>query len=134
MWVLAHMRPDIVSFPPPQDKDSLIGHDGTLTEEEVAHLQGLGYVVSHWKSFSGAKLVQAYFEGIAKGLIEMESKTFKSMDTIRKQLSKMEAGDSDLKAPGKTDKPDAIKLLSSIGGSGKIEPYRGPGRPPKKVG
>lgn len=124
------MREDIQSFPPPHDAGALLGHDGTLTPEEVIHLQSLGYVVAHYKSFSGSKLVQAYFEGLAKGLIGLEAQTFKSMDTIRKQLSKLEAGDSDLKAPDRTERVDIISALRNKNVIESEPAARRRGRPP----
>lgn len=127
------MRDDVANFPPPLEDGQVLGHDGALTPEEVGHLEGLGYVVAHYKSFSGQKLVQAYFEGLAKGLIELDPKTFKSMDAIRKQLSKMAAGESEFKAKDKIGKPDVVSLLRNKGATEDVveTPTRRRGRPPK---
>lgn len=125
------MREDIQHFPPPHDSASVLGHDGALTQEETEHLQKLGYVVAHWKAFSGTKLVQAYFEGLAKGLIELDPKVFKSMDTIRKQISKLDAGESQLKAEDRSEKVDVVALLKSKGATPEDdETKRRRGRPP----
>lgn len=127
-----NLREEIKNFPPPEGEDALLGHDGRLNAEEVKYLQDLGYTVAHYKSFSGAKFVQSYFEGIAKGLIELDPQVFKSVDTIRKQFSKTETGESDLKAKSKVEKVDAIKLLSNLP---TLVPEEGKkrGRPPKKL-
>lgn len=126
------MREDIANFPAPLEPGQLLGHDGTLSPEEVARLEALGYVVAHYKSFTGNKLIQAYFEGLAKGLIELDSKTFKSMDTIRKQMTKMTTGEGDLMAVERMEKPDAVKLLAGLGSERAIlEPAKRRGRPPK---
>lgn len=126
------MRIDIDQFPSPHEVGQLLGHDGTLSPEEVARLESLGYVVAHYKAFTGQKLIQAYFEGLAKGLIEFDQKTFKSMDTIRKQMSKMNKGEGDLMAVDKIEKPDVMKLLAGLGSESAIlEPAKRRGRPPK---
>jgi hypothetical protein len=125
------VRDDILHFPPPNEDAQVLGHDGTLTTEEVEHLQSLGYHVKHYKAYSGSTLVQAYFEGLAKGLIAMDAQVYKSMDAIRKQLSKMDNSESTLKAEGKGGKPDVLTLLK--GGVDMSEPIkRGPGRPPNR--
>lgn len=124
------MRPDIEFFPPPREAGQLLGHDGTLTSEEVQHLESLGYVVAHYKAFTGSQLVQAYFEGLAKGLIELDGKTFRSMDTIRKQLAKMTSAEGDFKAKDRSGKPDIVTLLRSGMGETVEEPQkRRRGRP-----
>lgn len=125
------MRDDIAKFPPPVDSGQLIGHDGGLAPEEVKHLAGLGYVVAHWKSFSGQKLVQAYFEGLAKGLIELDPKTFKAIDTMRKQLSKVDAGESDLKATDRGGRPDILGVLRGGFEFENQSQEKRRGRPPK---
>lgn len=125
-----NIRADILNFPPATDVGTILGHDGSLNGEEVAHLQRLGFVVAHYKSFTGQKLMQAYFEGIAKGLIEPDTKTFKAMDSIRKQIGKMEVGDSDLKDTGKVEKPDVVALIKARGAAVPVPVARRRGRPP----
>lgn len=128
------MRDDIFRFPAPLEQGTMLGHDGTLAPEEVEHLENLGYVVAHYKSFSGQRLIQAYFEGLAKGLIEMDVKTFKSMDTIRKQMSKMEKGQDDLKAKDTSSKVDVVQLLKGgVKPDVGATPTRRRGRPPGKA-
>lgn len=124
------MRPDILQFPPPHEESSILGHDGSLTPEEVGHLQDLGYVVAHYKSFSGITLVQAYFEGVAKGLIALDVATMKSMDTIRKQLAKLDKGESALKSEDRGGRVDVLSLLENHH-SDEPEKRKRRGRPPK---
>lgn len=125
------LRSDIAEFPPPIEKAQVLGHDGTLTSEEVKHLETMGYVVAHYKAFTGQKLIQAYFEGLAKGLIEMEPQTFRAIDTIRKQMAKLEKGEDDLKDTGKVAKVDVVTLLRTKGADHVgSEPVRRRGRPP----
>jgi hypothetical protein len=101
------MRTDIKNFPPPDEANAILGHDGSLAEDEVAHLQRLGYHVAHWKSFSGNRLVQAYFEGVAKGLIELDDTQFRTVESMRK------LGGADLSAKPKEEVSDVMSVLSA---------------------
>jgi hypothetical protein len=124
------MRDDIRHFPPPQEEGVILGHDGTLTEEEVKHLQELGYSISHYKSYTGYKLIQAYFEGLAKGLIGLDPGVYKSMDALRKQFMKLDESSSEMKT-GKSAKVDVVTLLTG-GVSFDQNPAKRRGRPPGK--
>lgn len=101
------MRKDIQNFPSPDEPNSVLGHDGSLTEEEVVHLQKLGFQVAHWKSFSGSRLVQAYFEGLAKGLIELDDAQFRTMEAMRK------LGGTDLVQKERGEASDVMSVLSA---------------------
>lgn len=101
------MRPDIAEFPAADEPNSVLGHDGTLTDEEVKHLTSLGYFVAHWKSFSGNRLVQAYFEGLAKGLIPFDDGQIKAMEAIRK------LGTQDLIQKDKGEVSDIMSILQA---------------------
>lgn len=101
------MRSDIKNFPPPDEPNSILGHDGSLAEDEVIHLQSLGYQVAHWKSFSGNRLVQAYFEGVAKSLIELDENQFRTMEAMRK------LGGSDLVQKEKGEVSDVMSILAA---------------------
>lgn len=101
------MRLDIAEFPAADEPNSVLGHDGTLTDEEVKHLTNRGYFVAHWKSFSGARLVQAYFEGLAKGLIPLDDAQFKTMEAIRKM------GTQDLIQKDKGEVSDIMSILQA---------------------
>lgn len=101
------MRRDIENFPPPDEANAILGHDGSLSTEEVAHLQSLGYQVAHWKSFSGSRLTQAYFEGLAKGLIELDDAQFRTMEAMRK------LGGADLVQKPKGEASDVMSVLSA---------------------
>lgn len=101
------MRQDIKNFPPPEEPGCLLGQDGRLTEEEVTHLQKLGYTVSNWKALSGQRLVQGYLEGSAKGLIEFDENQMRIIETMRKM------GAADLIQKDKVEASDVMSILSS---------------------
>lgn len=107
------MRRDIATFPPPDEPNSVVGHDGSLSAEEITHLQGLGWYVAHWKSFSGIRLVQSYGEGVAKGLIAYNDEEFRAVEAIRKQMSKLDADGSDLKQKTREEVSDVMAVLQA---------------------
>lgn len=128
------LRPDIANFPKAQMPGTALGHDGTLTDIEVAHLQSLGYDVMHYKAATGPRLVEAYLEGAAKGLIEFNEKIFKALESMRKHYAKTSREGFEESLINKGGKVDALKLLEGLG-SDSAPAEQAPkkrGRPPKE--
>ncbi len=123
------MKPGILSFPPAHKPGTPLGHDGTLSEEEVAHLKTLGYEPQHYLSATGPRVVELYLEGSIKGLIPFDEKKFKALEAARKHYSKVSKTQVEDELIHEDD-ADAISALAHLGRNPTVVPARR-GRPPK---
>jgi hypothetical protein len=123
------VRPEIRQFPPALKPGTPLGHDGNLSEEEVAYLKTLGYEPQHYLSATGPRVVELYLEGSIKGLIPFDEKKFKALESARKHFAKVTKTQVEDELIHEDD-ADAVSALAHLGKNPTVEVKRR-GRPPK---
>lgn len=118
---------DAMKFPPALKKNTPLGHDGRLNEDQIQRLTALGYEVQHYQQVFGPRQVEIYLQGCILGTIEYDDKKFKSIESMRKHYMRIskESAEGELQ---KRLKKDPIKMLTRWGkdiGTGRyIAPQR----------
>lgn len=90
-----------------------LGHEGSISAEDVEHLRSLGYDPVDTRTVHGPRAVELILEGMVRGTIAFDRSRFGALESMRKLYADTTKEAKEAELEDKGDKPDALAVLKA---------------------